>query len=269
MKRPILYTNPVTFFLLLVCICSCVPNRKIVYLQNGDVNQSDLPQDTVLRKYEVERFDYKLQPNDLLSVTFESLTPSDYNFFVSKNTQNTGIYNNAGTGPLVAGELVDEEGRISFPVIGKFKVAGLTVFEVQDTLQALADQYLESPVVKVRLLNYRITVLGEVTNQGTVTLTNNRVTMLEAIGLSGGLSELADRSSVKLIRQKGGKTDVVYLNLLEEDFIHSPYYYVYQNDVLIVPALKQRPFRRYFGENLALVVSTLSLLVLTLNLIQQ
>lgn len=234
-------------------------------LQHQDVNVKGLLKDTIVRTYAIDTFQYKVQPNDILSVIFQSLTPEEFDFF-SGNAQTQSAVNLAQGGALIMGELVDENGEISFPVVGKVKVAGLTVFEIEDKLQDLANNYVESPLVKVRLLNYRITVLGEVTREGTVTLTNNRVSMLEAIGIAGGLGEIADRGNIKLIRQKGGVTEIQYLNLLDEDFFKSPYYYVYQNDVLIVPPLKQRPFRRYFGSNLSLVVSTISLLLLAVNL---
>ncbi len=234
-------------------------------MQKDDLGLKEIPNDTVLRTYKPEIFDYKVQPNDVLLIRIESLTPDKFNFFDLSNGP-AGMAAMSGNIGQVAGELVDENGEIPFPVIGKIKVGGLTVFQIQEKLQEVANQYLESPVVKVRLINFRFTVLGEVVQEGTVVLTNNRVTMLEAIGQAGGLGEFADRNNIKLIRQKGGKTEVLYINLLDEGFIHSPYYYINQNDVLIVPPLKQKPFRRYFGQNLSLVISTISLLLLAFNL---
>lgn len=243
---------------------ACVPNRKVTLLQKNDISDKSLPIDTIVRSYQPDSFEYPVQPNDLLSIRFESLTQEKFDFLGEAGVvQNLNI--TPTSAPLI-GELVDEDGNVPFPVIGKIKVSGLTVFQIQDTLQRIADQYLESPIVKVRLLNYRFTILGEVEKEGTVTLSNNRVTMIEAIGQAGGLGELADRTNIKLIRNTGGRTTVQYINLLDENFINSPYYYVYQNDVLIIPALPQKPFRKYFGQNLSLVVSTLSLLLLALNL---
>lgn len=248
----------------IVMLSACVSNKKSVLLQKNDVNRKDLLKDTVVRAYAIDTFQYRIQPNDILSVRFESITDKKYDFLSDPTAQGTAV--NIANNALLLGDLVDEKGHILFPVIGPVRVQGLTVFEIQQKLQALANQYLESPVVKVRLLNYRFTILGEVLKEGTVTLGNNRVSILEAIGQAGGLGEFADRSNIKLIRQSGAETEIQYLNLLDENFINSPYYYVHQNDVIIVPALKQKPFRKYFGQNLTLVVSSLTLLVLAFNL---
>ena len=250
---------------VLVGLSSCVTNKKVVFLQKDDVNEKDLVKDSILREYNLPSFDYKIQPNDLLGVRFQSLTPDEYDFF-----GNTRMQGNLTSGAsLMFGELVDDNGEITYPVIGRVRVEGMTIFEAQDMLQQIAEQYLESPVVKVRLLNYRITFLGEVNGEGIVTLPNNRVNLMEAIGHIGGFTELADRKNVKLIRQTGGKTEVIYLDLLDEDFMNSPYYYVHQNDIVVVPPLRQRPFRRYFGQNISLFVSSLSLLLLVYNLARE
>jgi len=251
----------------LIFLCSCVSNKKVILLQKNDVNVKNLPKDSIVRTYAVDTFQYKIQSNDILSIRFESLSPKELDFF-SQNTSAGGV-NLAQGNALLIGELVDEKGEVPFPVVGKVKVAGLTVFEVQEKLQQLANAYIESPNVKVRLLNYRITILGEVLKEGIVPLANNRASILEAIGIAGGLSDIADRKNIKLIRQKGGKTEVQYINLLDEDFMRSPYYYVYQNDILIVPPLRQRSFRKYFGPNLALFLSAISVLLLTITILKK
>ncbi|MBI1767967.1 MAG: polysaccharide biosynthesis/export family protein [Bacteroidetes bacterium] len=251
------------FFAGVLVLSSCVPNRKFVYLQKNDLGKKDLAKDTATRKYNIQQFDYKVQTNDILSVRYQSLTTKEFDVLGQQSQQTTGSLIG---GALLAGDVVDEQGQIPVPVVGKVTVAGLTIFQIQDTLQRLANIYLESPNVKVRLLNYRATFLGEVNKEGSVTFNNNRVTLPEAIGLVGGLNELADRANIKIIRQVGSKAEVHYVNLLDEDIIRSPYYYVHQNDIVVVPALKVRPYRTYFGQNLSLILSSVSLLLLIITL---
>jgi len=260
------FSMTIIWRLCLLCLLasSCVTNKKYQLLQKGDVNMSNLQADSVVRKYDVDDYEYKIQTNDILSVRFESLTPKEYDFLTQ--AIDPAAANPFVGGALLLGDLVDEQGEIPFPVVGKVKVGGFTVFQIQELLQKLAVNYLESPIVKVRLLNYRITLLGEVNREGLVALNNNRVSMLEAIGLGGGLTDLSDKTNLKLLRQNGNKIDIIYLNMLDENFIKSPYYYVHQNDILIVPPLKQRPFRQYFGQNLSLVISSISLLFLVINI---
>jgi polysaccharide export outer membrane protein len=256
-------------FLGVVFLSSCVSNRKVTLLQKDDVNATGLPKDKVVRTYAIDTFVYKIQSNDIVSVRFESLTPKEFDFFNTQVVQQQIAGGALAASTLLLGELVDEHGEIPIPLVGRFKIAGLTVFQAEQALHDIAIGYgIKSPIVRVRLINYRITLLGEVNREGTTFLTTNRVSIMEAIGLAGGLGELADRSKIKLIRQNGNQTEVVYLNLLEEEFFKSPYYYTYQNDILIVPALRQRAYRKYFGQNLALFISTVSVVLLTLNLLK-
>jgi len=251
----------IRFWILFVCVLfsSCVSNYKYQLMQHDDVNKYDLTKDSVIRSYQIEEFNYKIQTNDLLSIKLESLTPKEFDVFYKNEPSNIN-YLSTSIGALVAGELVDQKGEIPFPVLGSVKVAGKTIEEIQVELQEIANKYLQSPVVKVRLLNYRVTFFGEVKREGSVQLQNNRVSIIEALAISGGFTDLADRSNIKLLRQNGNKTDVIYLDFLTEDLIKSPYFYVHQNDVFIVPALKQRPFRNYFNNNLTIVLSAITLL---------
>ena len=259
--------NAILVFFAVLLLFSCVPNRKILFLQKkGELDKKAQANDTTVRDYTIEDFSYKVQTHDIISVRYQSLTAKQFDFLEGQAQQNISANLGAIGGALLIGDLVDERGEIPVPVVGKIKVAGLTVFQIQDTLQLLANRYLEGPIVKVRLLNYRITILGEVNKESAITLGNNRVSIMEAIGLAGGLTDLADRSSIKVIRQTNTKAEVHYVNLLEEDFMKSPYYYVRQNDLIIVPPLRQRPFRKYFSQNLSLFLSAVSVVLLVVTL---
>lgn len=256
------------YFLLLIAtvilLGSCVPNRKVMYLQKDDVNKKELPNDTILRKYAVNIEEYKIQPLDILSIRVESLTEEEFDFFGKLYpNQNAGNSQNQ----QFNGFLVDEQGEVEFPVVGKVKFGGLTVFQAQDSLKRIFTPFLKNPVARVQLLNFRFTVLGEVNLERQVISPNTRITIMEAIGMAGGLSDLADRKNVKVIRQKGYETEVFYVDLLQEDLLGADHYYMQQNDIIIVPPLRQRPFRKYWGENLALFVSTISVVLLTIELV--
>lgn len=255
--------------LVLAVISGCVPNRKVVYLQKDDLHKKDVVLDSVVRTHDLRIYEYRIQPLDILSIRFESLTEEDFDFVTRlyPNVQQTTSGGNAGS-QLINGFVVDNNGDIEFPVAGKIHLAGLTIFQASQTMQDVFRPFLKNPVARVRLLNFRFTVLGEVNLENQIVSNNTRVTIMEAIGLAGGLTDLADRSKVKVVRQKGNQSEILYLNLLDEDLLTSDHYYVHQNDMIVVPALKQRPFQKFFGQNLALIVSSVTLIVLLISLTQ-
>jgi len=243
---------------------ACVPAKKLIYFQKDDIkNRDEIPKDTILRVHPLSIRENRIQPLDILSVVFETLTDENDRFdFLSKLSQ-AGGGGGGGGGTLVNGILVNTEGEVEYPVLGKIKVSGLTLFEAKDAIEEVASLYLPDVVVRVRLLNFRFTVLGEVGTEKTVVSPTPRLTMSEALGLAGGL---ADRHNVKVIRQNGSNTEIYYIDLLKEEFLESPYYYVQQNDVIIVPPLKQRTFKNYYSANLGIFLSTISVVILVLNL---
>jgi polysaccharide biosynthesis/export protein len=269
---PYFFRNSMTkgiiwFVALAVIVSSCVPNRKYVLLQKNDVNRKDLPKDSILRTYNLQLSNYKIQPQDILSVMVETLTPDEYNFFKELNPTVGGLGGGGamGGGLMLRGYLVDNDGNVPFPVIGQVELAGLSIFEAEEKMKDILKDYLRDPVVRIRLLNFRFTFVGEINTQ--ITSFIPRISMVEAIALAGGLPELADRENIKVIRQRGNQADVFYVNLLDEAFVRSEFFYLQQNDIIFISALKQRPVRMYWTQNIGLFVSTVSVVLLIVNLL--
>jgi polysaccharide export outer membrane protein len=135
---------------------------------------------------------------------------------------------------MFLGYLVDANGTIDFPVLGPLPVAGLTLPQVKDTLQGCLKTYLNEAVVTVRFMNFRITVLGEVNQPGTYTLSSPRVTLLEAIGRAGDLSPYANRTNILHIREQNGQRIYTRINLQSGELFSSPVYYLQQNDIIYI-----------------------------------
>jgi polysaccharide biosynthesis/export protein len=219
--------------LCLLCFTSCVNTKKAVYFNH-------LP-DT---EFESRSQDLEpvLQPNDLLSITVSSPNPEATEVFNIPNTTSTQTSAVSGNITQASGYLINQDGYIQFPYLGNVKAAGLTKKELRDKIATdlLERKLLIEPIVNIRYLNYKVSVLGEVDNPSVVTIPNEKVTLLEAIGLAGDMTIYAKRDNVLLIREENGKKKVVRLDLTSDKIFTSPYYYLKSNDIIYVEPNKAR-----------------------------
>jgi polysaccharide export outer membrane protein len=170
--------------------------------------------------------------------------------------------------PTPPGYLVQENGNIEFPIIGSIKVGGLTRTQAIEQIKQQLSSYVVNPTVSVRILNFRVTVLGEVRNPGTFTIPNERITILEALGVSGDLLITGERQNVLVIREEDGTRKEYRIDLTQESLFSSPVFYLQQNDVVYVePNRAKRNSSVINASNTGIVISSLSLVLTTLILI--
>jgi polysaccharide export outer membrane protein len=182
-----------------------------------------------------------IQPDDLLSIRIKALDPiAAMPFNIDPENMNMQMMNaNGGMRPLI-GYLVDREGTIDMPMLGKIKVLGRTTDEVRQIVLEKLEPFLNNPVVSVRFLNFRITVLGEVLQPGTFFVANERVTVLDMLGQAGDITPYGNRTNILVIREEDGQREFGRLNIQERDIFKSPYFYLQQNDVIYVEPLEVR-----------------------------
>lgn len=238
-------------------LAGCISNRKVAYLQYGnELNQpAEIVKDSLIRKYETGELVYRLREGDLLDVKISTQTPLIYNPFADADRNLIPGQGNIQTYDIMrvvqpTGYYIEADGSINLPVVGKIPVEGYSISQAEDTLEAHVKKYLEKPVVRIKLQNFKFTVLGEVNSDATLTSGDNYLTLLQAIGMAGGVSEFGDLSRVKVLRHYGGETFIFYVNLLSEEFLSSPFYFVQPGDVIIVTPLKPRAWLKYASPNL-------------------
>ena len=249
------------FFICLIAIllfASCKSYKKVPYLQDAETVQQAVQQENL--------YDAKIMPKDLLSITVNTTDPkaaTPFNLTVQTpiNAALTNI--STTTQPTMQQYLVNNKGEIDFPVIGRLEVGGLTKNEAEDLIRERLKPYLkESPIVTVRMANYKISVLGEVARPGSFTIGNEKVNVLEALAMAGDMTIYGVRDNVKLIREDvNGKREIINLNLNNAEVVTSPYYYLKQNDIIYVTPNKTKAKNSDIGNSTTLWVSSLSILV--------
>ncbi|CAM3676213.1 polysaccharide biosynthesis/export family protein [Pontibacter korlensis] len=205
--------------------------KELVYLQNSNLKEN-VPTD-----FQTRLTAYKLQSNDVLSIKVLSVDPDMSNLFNITNPNNAFGMSDPGT-MYLSGYAIDNEGFINLPTVGKLKVEGLTTSQTQELVQRNLDRYITDATVVVKLISFRISVIGEVRNPGHFYIYNERANLLEGLSMAGDLTQSADRENVKIIRQKkDGQTEIVLLDLKDPNLVQSQYYYLMPNDVVYVEPL--------------------------------
>ena len=238
-------------------LTSCGSVKNVAYLQNSD--SINFARSEYL-------YDARIMPKDVLTITVNTVNPeaaAPFNLTVptSFNNQTRSTYSQA----ILQTYLVDNNGRIDYPVLGTLQVGGLSKSECEKMIHDKILPYLnaaENPVVTVRMSNYKISVLGEVNRPGMFTVGNEKINILEALAQAGDLTIYGVREKVKLIREDAkGRKDVITLNLNDANIINSPYYYLQQNDIVYVEPNKVKARNSTIGQSTTIWLSATSILV--------
>lgn len=227
------------FFLVstIVFLCSCGSSKNLTYfndLQDSSAVISAIP----------KRPDPVVQAGDILVITVTSLNAESNQLFNKGTIANTNATVTSTLGGLntttVEGYLVNSDGNISFPVLGQVRLIGLTREEVRRKMVEELSTFVKDPIVSVRFNNFRITVVGEVSHPSTFVIPNEKISILEALGMAGDMTPYGRRNNVLLIREENGQRTIVRIDLNKHDVLNSPYYYLRQNDVVYVEPTKYR-----------------------------
>ena len=182
-----------------------------------------------------------IQPDDLLSITIQTIDNTFTNATVNTSNANSSTGATAGTQQVPSGYLVNKEGMVELPFVGKIKLAGLTIAQAQEALRQAADKFFNDPIVNVRYANFKVTVLGEVAHPSSFVMPNEKVTLFDAIGMAGDLTIFGRRDNVLLLRDTTeDNRQMVRLNLNSKDIVSSPYFYLQPNDMIYVEPNKNR-----------------------------
>ncbi|MBR9914837.1 MAG: polysaccharide export protein [Algicola sp.] len=238
---------------------SCASKKEILYLQDADQNDSST----------ISYQNATIQPNDILKISVESLVPEaaiPYNRGLGSGSQSLTVEL-----LKLQGYLVKNNGTINFPILGQIPVANLTTFEIEEKIKSILVEggHLNNPTVDVRLVNAKVTILGEVKSPGTYTFTEQNITILQGLGYAGDLTINGKREDIIITRDVDGVRKISHIDLTSTDFMNSEFYYIKPNDVIIVNPNNPKVKSAGFVGNVSIVLTITSLVLSSIVLLSR
>lgn len=237
---------------------SCIPAKNLKYFNNLSDSQ-------IVHLPDLEKPKAVIMPDDILEIRIAGANPETSALLNSYSTTTSA----ANAANPTTTYLVDNKGDIEFPIMGKIHAAGLSKEEFKDRLKERVSKYLKDPLVSVKFTNFRFTVLGEVKNPGSYLVPNEKVTVLEALGLSGDMTSYSRRTNVRVIRDSSGNREIGQLDFTDKAVFTSKYYYLQRNDVVYVEAEKSKSQFEDFSRVSSIVATLASIIALAITILRK
>ncbi len=255
----------VLVLLYIISASSCTSTKRVIYF-------NDLTDSAAIASVNKAQanFDHTIQKNDQLWITVGGSNLEDLTILNSGNgmglSGSAGNISASGSGAIL-GYLVESDGKIKIPYLGKIQAEGLTRLQLEATLTELFKEYTRNPVVNVRFLNYTYSVLGEVNRSGRYQMQTERATLLDAISQAGDLTDLGRRENITVIREENGERKIGKINLLSKDAFNSPFFYLRNNDIVYVEPVKARFISRSgIPQYVSIIAIGLSMILTAVNI---
>jgi polysaccharide export outer membrane protein len=252
-KRILFYILPLSL------LFSCASKKEILLLQ--DIEEQII---------ENERLPVVIKPGDRLYIHVNGQDPkiaAQFNLPIIQQNRSISLDQPAGISNTFLGYIVDENFEIDFPIIGTTSVKNLNINQIEEKLKSKIKDYLPNPVITIRLTNFSITLLGEVKRPGKYNVNRPNISIIEAIGLAGGLDIKAERENVLIIREIDGKRVTKKINLLNAEFIASEYFFLQQNDVIYIQPNKTKINSSRYGPEISVIISITSTIIALISVI--
>ncbi|MDF2454818.1 MAG: polysaccharide export protein [Cytophagaceae bacterium] len=261
--RPIFTYTLLKYFASLCIGCSllsCISHRDLLSIQTNDAKVE-------YSKIKQHQNEYLLQEGDILSIKVASLDPQSVAIF-NKTAQQSNNPQFSEAALYITSYLVSDSGMVNFPIIGDIKVVGLSIPDAEKLVSEKMATYYKFASVDLKLVSFRVTILGEVNQQGTFVFYNTNTNILQAIGQAGGITDMGNRKKVRVIRKKNEESTLAYIDLYSSQLIASDYYQLQPNDIIYVEPLNAKA-KRLNLPAIQAILSALTFVVVILTFVQR